>query len=436
MMSRLAVAALAIFFVLLPSGQKKMGTADVVWPSTAPWAAVECSDAVEDFAPTLSASSLSAALEDINRWKPSTRHFHSQGSSRFSEYLSFAKEHIPSRQNVAMSALPHFRTCIDGIAIHFIHIKSNSSTPRPALLLHGWPGSYLEFKDMIQHVLRSRNDLDLVVPSLPGYAFSSAATRSGLGPFESAVLMSKLMHRLYSCQYVVHGGDWGGIIARFISLVDGAASGLHLNFFPVFPTPLTAVATLFASADDKARLFPPSRLLKTTWDVSGYFHEHATRPETISLALSSNFVAWSAWVFEKACEWSFRGCAAFSLDLFLENALLYWANDAIHSSTRMYSEFLSSRDKGILLLRAPIEIPVGLSEFPGEVLSPPSTVLPSVFQSIAFFRRHDKGGHFAAVEEPSIAARDFMDFMDIASFSLLEKPVNMCKQPNSHEYCV
>lgn len=331
-------------------------------------------------------------------------------------------------QESQLNSLPHFTTSIDGLAVHFIRV---SPQPRPGqvvlplLLVHGWPGSVVEFLDIIP-LLAKGNDkvaLEVVVPSLPGYGFSSAPAREGFNCKEAAGVLHSLMARLGHSQFLAQGGDWGSLVTTSLAtLFPHSVLGLHINMAGVL------------SVGDRVRLLASSlpgldRLLldQEDWDMgndlslllreSGYFHLQATKPDTVGVALSSSPLGLAAYIMEKFSTWTSPsltglpdgGLPALNIttDKMLTNVMVYWVTNTITSSMRFYKENFPE-DKAISSI--PLSMPVGFAAFPHELLRVPRACLLGKFPNLLHYTRMPRGGHFGAMEEPVLLAEDVLSF--------------------------
>ena len=319
---------------------------------------------------------------------------------------------------------------VDGLTIVFHQLRAPLETQEEEpperlglLLLHGWPGSILEFRRLIgllstpgsAHHLAG---VDLVVPCLPGYGFSSAPTREGYGVFPMARTLHRLMLRLGYSHFVVQGGDWGSIVAQAMAVTHPAPLvGLHLNFFPCLPAgPVALLLDLlkirfFDTAESRAR---HARMndLGAIWQLTGYFHQQATKPETLGAALADSPVGLAAWIVEKFQSWSDGARpleSKFSRDDLLSNVMIYWLTNSIVPSMRLYKEFARASDARAYV--APLAVPVGLSLFPHEIAAPPDAYIRRRFADIVTMSHHKVGGHFAALERPEALASDVAEFL-------------------------
>lgn len=332
-----------------------------------------------------------------------------------------------------LNALGLHALTVDGLQVVFHHVRApvdssvanEDGTRRAILLLHGWPGSIFEFHPMMELLAAHQQPggvaagFDLVVPCLPGYGFSSAPTREGYETLAMARTFHRLMQRLGYGHFVVHGGDWGAVVARLMAFSRPAPIlGLHLHFFPLLPRPghyllEMLMVQLFDSAASKARA-AKLRHAPTILGESGYFHVQATLPETLGVALADSPAGLAAWILEKFDRWSDpaeRLGAKFDRELLCANLMLYWLTRTITSSMRLYRETATSAQVyGAALV--PLEaVPVALSLFPHELFSPPDYAARRHFRNLVLMRHHERGGHFAALEAPGALTEDLVELL-------------------------
>lgn len=299
------------------------------------------------------------------------------------------------RCEARLNALGQFMTEIDGLPIHFIHVRSPHAGAMPLIMTHGWPGSVIEFMSVIE-ALTNPDDpaqaFDLVLPSLPGFGFSGKPATTGWGVEKIGRAWGELMTRLGYTRWVAQGGDWGSAVTTAIGVqkVAGCA-GIHLNM-PIGrplpedmenPTPaeLKALGALKHYQD---------------WD-SGYSTQQRTRPQTVGYGLVDSPVGLAGWIFEKMWAWTDNSGSPFdalSRDQILDNIMLYWlpANGA--SSARLYWESFGS------FAPQEIELPVAISAFPKEILPTPRKWAERNYRNLVHWGDMEKGGHFAAWEQP------------------------------------
>eukprot|EP00929_Paragymnodinium_shiwhaense_P107916 TRINITY_DN74263_c0_g1_i1.p1 TRINITY_DN74263_c0_g1~~TRINITY_DN74263_c0_g1_i1.p1 ORF type:complete len:461 (+),score=59.87 TRINITY_DN74263_c0_g1_i1:52-1434(+) len=323
--------------------------------------------------------------------------------------------------------LPQFVTTLKGLRIHFLHYRGDkegaavSMSGQALLLLHGWPGSVLEFRRAAP--LLKAHGMDVVVPSLPGYGWSERGPKRGLCPVQMADIFGDLMRRLGYQKYFVQGGDWGSMVATAMGRIfPDSIPGVHLNMFNVAGLrQMLGMSQLLLPvgglASERRKIFPLKKFLWDVLHVTGYFHEQATKPHTLGVALSDSPAGLAAWFLEKFAAWT--DCKepcdprrVVAVDDFLANLNVYWSTGTITSSIMLYREFLLSPTAHQILSDA-LSVPVGLLEMPAEIFPPPSTWVPWKYLDIVSHTKPTKGGHFAALEQPDIFVKDVVQFMQL-----------------------
>lgn len=312
-----------------------------------------------------------------------------------------------------LNALPNFTADIEGERLHFVHVKANGSKP-PILLLHGWPGSYLEFERLIEPLAAEGHDV--VVPSLPGFAFSNPITGI-IGPRRAAELMHGLMARLFgNVRYVVQGGDWGAHIASWMAyLQPDALLGIHINMAYIL-----AEDAKPTTRDEKDWLACRDANL----DREGaYSQVQETRPQTLGVAMADSPVGAAAWIVEKFGMWADLPKTAdgnpdiwskFSEEHLLTNIMLYLAPSAMVTSTWIYrGKRLEGSDR--FPAGTHIRVPTGVAAFPDPVFLPPPRSLAAKTYDIVRWTEMERGGHFAALEEPELMLADLRAFVAAVS---------------------
>ena len=297
---------------------------------------------------------------------------------------------------------PQFTTEIDGLSIHFIHCQSPHPEAAPLLITHGWPGSVVEFHKVIdplinptEHGGQAADAFHVVCPSLPGYGFSGKPAETGWGVGKIAGVWNTLMTRLGYEQYFAQGGDWGSAVTTMIGMQNlGPCRGIHLNMVSAPPT-------------DEAKENPTEKDLKAfaggqyyqEWGA-GYSKQQATRPQTLGYGLVDSPMGQAAWIIEKFYEWT--DCDgdpenALSREEMIDNVMFYWLTASGASSARLYWESFNSAFGGD---GAKVEVPTGASIFPKEIVATPRSWAEQRFGNIVYWNELDKGGHFAAFEQP------------------------------------
>ncbi len=313
------------------------------------------------------------------------------------------------RHETALNGHPQFLCDVDGVDLHFWHVRGRGPRPFPLLLAHGWPGSVYEFLKLIGplsdpggHGGDPADAFDIVVPALPGFGFGGKPKERGWGVSRVAAAFDHLMsHELGYGRYGVQGGDWGAIIAaKMASAYPPRLAGIHVNLV-VAPPPKHP-------ADDDA----PALERLRTWQTqeTGYSAIQRTRPDTVTTAQSDSPAGLAAWIVEKFRAWSDCGGdveRSFSKDTLLTNLMFYWAPNSAASSARLYFEDV--RDRAGLRARPRVEVPVGYAAFPCEVLRPPRRWVEPHY-AIARWTEMPRGGHFPALEEPQLLLEDVRAF--------------------------
>ncbi len=316
-------------------------------------------------------------------------------------------------QEAAINVLPQFKARIDGLDIQFIHARGRGQSPRPLLISHGWPGSFVEMLDIVPLLADpaafggdAADTFDVIVPSMPGYGFSDRPTAPGMTPKRIAGMWADLMAGLGYDHYGVQGGDWGATVSTWLALAHPERiGGIHLNWVPGSLQPDLSERAL--SAAETAFL---DRMRTNIGGVSSHTTIHAARPQTLAYGLNDSPAGLAAWLLDK-----FRAISdcdgdlstAFAMDALLTNVAVYWFTGTIGSSIRLYREAQTSP-----LAFAPGERvlpPLGFGLFPGEVALPPREWLERVYD-VRHWSEMPRGGHFAAMEQPAALAADIAAF--------------------------
>jgi pimeloyl-ACP methyl ester carboxylesterase len=301
-----------------------------------------------------------------------------------------------------LNALPQFRATIDGLGIHFLHLRSPHPGALALVITHGWPGSIVEFLDAIgpltdppAHGGDARDAFHVVCPSLPGYGFSDKPSQPGWGIERIAAAWTALMSQLGYERYGAQGSDWGTSISATIAKLDPAhVAGIHLTPPLAPPDPET-----LDDPTERERAALASLEHSAEWD-SGYSREHATRPQTIGYALVDSPVALCAWIVEKF--WAWTDCNghpenALTRDQLLDNLMLYWLPRTGASSARLYWESIAQVNRWISdVVDDTIDVPTGCSIFPKELQRPSRRWAERRFVNIRHWNELPRGGHFAA----------------------------------------
>ena len=303
---------------------------------------------------------------------------------------------------------PNFIAEIDGCRIHFLHIKGGNPDSIPIILLHGWPGSFLEMMKLIPLLTENFNlTFNLVIPSLMGYGFSQKITGSGCNVQFMSDLFCKLMRELGYEKFGVHGGDFGSGIGMSLALkFPQNIIGLHINNIESYYKPFTEPGTLLS--EDEIQYEKESN---EWYEKEGsYSHQQSTKPLTLAYALNDSPAGLCAWIIEKFYSWS--DCKGnleniFSKDELLANVTLYWLTETIHSSIRLYSE---SRNAPLIFGKNDfVKVPTAIVRLPKEDPFPPREYIERGF-NIVQWTDLPAGGHFAAMEQPEALSKDIVTF--------------------------
>ena len=319
-----------------------------------------------------------------------------------------------------LNALPQFITEIDGVEIHFIHVRSRHENALPLIMTHGWPGSVIELLETVgpltdptAHGGTPEDAFHLVLPSLPGYGFSSEPAELGWDAARTGRAWAELMHRLGYTRYVAQGGDVGALVTDLMGrqAVEGLV-GYHLNLL----TAVLAIGDQLPKESEQERLAAEA---VATFRESGfgYFLEMATRPQTISYFLLDSPVALAAWLLDHDTDSYYKIAGAFvdgkptgnlTRDTIVDNITLYWLTGTAASAARSYWEDARALAASLASGQPPpaVTVPVGFTTFPGEIWASPRSWVEAVYPGLAYFNEVDMGGHFAAWEEPELFAAE------------------------------
>jgi pimeloyl-ACP methyl ester carboxylesterase len=328
----------------------------------------------------------------------------------------WATEYDPRRPTARLNEVPQFKTQIDGLDIHFVQVRSKHADALPLIMTHGWPGSVIEMLDAIgpltdptAHGGNAEDAFHLVLPSLPGYGYSGEPSEIGWSADRIAGAWAELIRRLGYDRYVAQGGDQGaGVTDEMGRLAPDGLVGIHMN---LLRSALGSVAGLPGeSVEERAALEAVSTFRSSGF---GYFLEQATRPQTIGYALLDSPVALAAWMLDHDTDSYSKISRAFvaeqpsgnlTRDHILDNISLYWLTATGASAARSYWE--GGRAAAVAAGKAPspVAIPVGFTTFPGEIFRAPRSWVEHVYPNVIYFNEAEKGGHFAAWEEPELFA--------------------------------
>jgi pimeloyl-ACP methyl ester carboxylesterase len=322
------------------------------------------------------------------------------------------------RCEARMNALPQFKTEIDGVDIHFIHVKSRHENALPLIMTHGWPGSVVELLDVVElltdpsaHGGDAADAFDLVLPSLPGYGFSGEPIEVGWYAGRFAEAWGKLMPRLGYTRYVAQGGDVGAAVTDAMGRqAPEGLIGIHTN---LFVPGLAGNASFPKNTDEERAAVEQGAAFRATG--FGYFLEQATRPQTIGYALLDSPIALAAWMLDHDTDSYYKISSAFvdgkpsgglTRDHILDNVTLYWLTGTGASAARSYWENGQATARAAGQVPPPVTVPVGFTQFPGEIVRTPRSWVEQAYPTLTYFNKVDKGGHFAAWEEPDLFAAE------------------------------
>jgi pimeloyl-ACP methyl ester carboxylesterase len=318
-------------------------------------------------------------------------------------------------QEAAINEFSHFRAEVDGSTIHFIHERGQGPRPVPLVITHGWPGSFVEMlkiipqlADPLSHGGKPEDSFDVVVPSLPGYGFSSRPTQRGMNAFRITELWVQLMNGLGYGRFGAQGGDWGASVATCLGLMHPASLiGLHLNYIPGSFKPFLGSGTRKLSETESTFLEA-----QESWSQAegGYGHVQATKPQTLAFGLNDSPAGLAAWIIEKFRDWS--DCEGdverrFTKDELLTNVMIYWTTKTIHSSMRLYHE---ARSRPLHFKEGEsVQTPCAVARFLKEAPFPPREWVERGY-NVQRWTEFPSGGHFAAMEEPNMLVEDIRAF--------------------------
>jgi pimeloyl-ACP methyl ester carboxylesterase len=319
------------------------------------------------------------------------------------------------RVEAQLNSLPQFTTQIDGLDIHFLHVRSPHNDALPLIITHGWPGSVLELLKVIGPLTdptafggRAEDAFHLVLPSMPGYGFSGKPQTTGWDPNHIGQAWAELMARLGYEHYVAQGGDWGAVVSdKMASQAPAGLIGIHVNMPATVPP---EIARALNEGDP-----PPAGLTaveKTAYEQlanlysigSGYSAMMVTRPQTLGYGLTDSPAGLAAWFYDKFADWTFTGGEPereLTKDEMLDNISLYWLTNTATSSAQLYWENHANNFNAV-----DISLPAGVTVFPGEIYQAPRSWTERSYHNLIYWNEVDRGGHFAAWEQPELFAKE------------------------------
>ncbi|CAG5031004.1 unnamed protein product [Parnassius apollo] len=335
----------------------------------------------------------------------------------------------PFRERVRyLNKFNHFKTNIQGLDIHFVHVKpkvDKNVKVLPIILLHGWPSSFRDFFEVIPILTTPRPGYDFVfeviVPSLPGFVYSQATTKRGMTTYEIAIIMRNLMRRIGHNKYYIQGGDFGHSIgSHMATLFSNEVLGFHTNF-PVNFSKLAQLIWVFGSiwptiigGEHSDRMYPLSEKLSYLIEESGYMHLQGTKPDTIGYALQNSPVGMAAYMLDRYMMFTNSsnkdtvagGLESISVTDLLDNVMLYWITDSMTTSLRLYKESFVNYETEQILGRIPTTVPTWGLRMKYELVHQPNWILKWKYPALLGTTTLDVGGHFAALERPRELADD------------------------------
>ncbi|KAG9510284.1 Receptor-type guanylate cyclase Gyc76C, partial [Fragariocoptes setiger] len=383
-------------------------------------------DDIKDLKDRLSKTRFTEPLEDVADFEYG---FNPRYLKTVVEY--WMNEYDWRKQEARYKSFDHFETHIEGMKIHFVHIKpkSNKSTI-PTMMCNGWPSNFYEYIKVME-MIRDENDkgasLEVIIPSMPGYGFSEAPHKKGFNVIECARVFAKLMQRLGHNNYYLHGSDWGSIVTRSIAhMYPERVKGYHTTthfvehngqyFFRLILTKLFPSYMLDNPQRDLKLLFPMKNGISFILRESGYMHIQSTKPETVGLGLNDSPAGLASYILEKYSTWTREEnknqpdgdlTRKYSLDDLLTIVSMYWFNQNINSSQRLYKETFSSFPKDITVRG----VPCGFTNLAHGIMNVPRSFVEPTLSNVVYESHIDDGGHFFALEEPAAFWKDVKKFL-------------------------
>jgi pimeloyl-ACP methyl ester carboxylesterase len=316
-----------------------------------------------------------------------------------------------------LNALPQFKTNIDGLDIYFIHVRSKQPNALPIIITHGWPGSIFEelkligpLTDPVAYGGKAEDAFDVVIPAMPGYGFSGKPTTPGWNTDRIARAWDTLMKRLGYTRYVSQGGDWGARVSEAMAhLAPEGLLGVHTNLLLTVPAEVLRLQALNEPAPQGWSDMEKAALEKRkSFSPSGYFIEQAKRPQTIGYSLAETPIGLAAWLLDHDSHTYEQLAHAFdgnpegelTKDEILDNITLYWLTNTATSAARLYWESAKVVYKG------QVSVPAAFTVFPGELWQAPKSWVENTYKNLIYYHEVDKGGHFAAWEQPQLFAEE------------------------------
>ncbi|XP_044757944.1 juvenile hormone epoxide hydrolase 1-like [Coccinella septempunctata] len=338
----------------------------------------------------------------------------------------WAEKYDWRKRELYLNQMPQFKTKIQGLDIHFIHVIPKVPEGHrifPLLLLHGWPGSFREFYEIIPLLTSPKEGRDFVfeviVPSLPGYGFSDPAVRSGMGAPQMAVVLKNLMLKLDRKKFFIQAGDWGSVIMSNMAIMfPEHVIAVHNNFCLDFSVKATLKRVLYGFwpslvVDEKYKrlVYPTTTFFSNLIGATGYYHIQATKPETIGAALSDSPMGLAAYILEKFIDENGDLTKKFTMESLLDNVMIYWVTNSMTTAIRLYAQTYHKNVSSLHIDRIPIPVPTGYARFVNDAVYSPEALLKDKYPNLIHVSDLN-GGHFAAMECPQTLASDLFDFTE------------------------
>ncbi|XP_041644704.1 epoxide hydrolase 1-like [Cheilinus undulatus] len=408
------------------AGEKPLSEDNKIYPFT-----VETPDEeIKDLHDRIDRTRYTDPLED-------SRFHYGFNSTHLKKVVKYWRHEFDWKKQVAeLNKFPHFKTKIEGLDVHFIHVRPQHRANQrvlPLMLVHGWPGSFYEFYKILPLLTERQGDVvfEVVCPSIPGYGYSEAPHKQGFNSLAAARVFLTLMERLGFSEFYLQGGDWGSLITtNMAQMKPECVKGLHLNMAMSNRGLKVLVSLLIGpylpflvgfSREDVRRLFPFFE--KNVYEIlreSGYLHIQATKPDTAGCGVNNSPVGLAAYILEKFSTWTDMKNRdlvdgglekKFSLDELLTNVMIYWTTSSIVPSMRFYKENMKTNIENRVDSRTAIYVPTGLAAFPNELMHTPESWAQIRYKKIYSYTLMPRGGHFAAFEEPQLLADDVIQFV-------------------------
>ena len=321
-------------------------------------------------------------------------------------------------REAAMNRWPQFLTQAAGEQVHFLHVRSVEPDATPLVLTHGWPGSFVEFlevigplTDPVSHGGDAADAFHVVVPSMPGYGFSGPTVQPGFDVNRVADAVAEVMEQLGYDRYIAQGGDWGAIVTRRLGeAYPDRLLGIHVNMLFAFPGAEDPDPMAGVTEADAARLAAAGARIA---DGTGYMAIQSTRPQTLAYGLTDSPTGLAAWILEKFQAWSDldedSAIATFGIDRLLDNLMVYWVTNTVGSAARLYAESARAGNGAAQAWDGRVEVPTGHTVYPYELLQTPRAWGEKRYD-LVYWAEQERGGHFAAFERPTAFVEDIRAF--------------------------